>query len=278
MKNIGIKLAAVAFLIGVAGSPALAGKGGGAANIRDAIQTTSVDAIVAEIERAESLICSECVQLVVGLTDHNDYRVREVAAWWIAKRPGLKNQLAGQFKTELVNGASLQVRNAADFLGASSTFTALPQLRQAITRTDISVDAKLAIVRAAGRMANPGGNAVLVTAMADGSALVRTAGVKAWRDMRGQKDATPAIALLTDSDVAVRAEAATVVGGLRSTAGVAKLEQLVVSDPSQLVRKNAAWALGKIGSQSSRTVLAVASNDQSQYVRMTARAALASIR
>ena len=53
MKNIGIKLAAVAFLIGVAGSPALAGKGGGARNIRDAIQTTSVDAIIAEVERAE---------------------------------------------------------------------------------------------------------------------------------------------------------------------------------------------------------------------------------
>lgn len=278
MKNIGIKFAAVAFVIGAAVSPAFAGKGGSADAIRDAIRTTSADAIIAEIERAESLICSDCVTLVTALTDHNDYRVREVAAWWIAKRPGLKNQLVPGFKTDLVSGDSLHVRNAADFLGASSTFTALPELRTAIKRSSLTVDAKLSIVRATHLLANPGGNEVLTTAMADTNPSVRLAAAKAWRDIRGQKDATPVMGLLTDGDAGVRAEAASVIGGLRFAAAKTVLEQLVVNDASQLVRKNAAWALGKIGSQTSRASLTIASNDKSNYVRMTARAALSSLK
>jgi HEAT repeat protein len=278
MKNIGIKFAAVAFVIGAAVSPAFAGKGGSADLIRDAIRTTSADAIIAEVERAESLICSECVTLVTALTDHNDLRVREVAAWWIAKRPGLKNQLVPGFKADLVNGDSLHVRNAADFLGRSSTFTALPELRTAIKRTGLTVDAKLAIVRATLHLANLGGNEVLTTAMADTNPSVRIAAAKAWRDIRGQQDATPVMGLLTDGDAGVRAEAASVLGGMRFAAAKTVLEQLVVNDASQLVRKNAAWALGKIGSQTSRASLTIASNDKSQYVRMTARAALSSLK
>ena len=63
MKNIGTKLATVAFLVGMT-SPAFAGKGGSAAAIRDAINSRSQDAIIAEVERAESLMCGDCVTLV----------------------------------------------------------------------------------------------------------------------------------------------------------------------------------------------------------------------
>src|ERR1044072_4395671 len=100
MKNIVTKLAAVAFLVGMT-SPALAGKGGSAAAIRDAINSHSQDAIIAEGERAESLMCGDCVPLVAGLTDDNRLAVREVAAWWIAKRPTLKAQFATSFKADL---------------------------------------------------------------------------------------------------------------------------------------------------------------------------------
>jgi hypothetical protein len=278
MKNLKLKLAAVAFLIGAAVSPALAGKGGSAAKIHDAIASHSQDAIIAEIERAESLVCGDCTTMIVALTDHDNYKVREVAAWWIAKRPSLAGQLATQFKGELVTGTSREVRNAADFLGASTTFTSLPQLRASIKRTDIDSEAKLAIVRAVDALGNLGGNEVLTTAMADADSNVRWAAAKAWRDIRGQKDAAPVAGLLSDRDARVRAEAATVLGGLRHAASASVLETLVTTDASPLVRKNAAWALGKIGASSSRTALAVASNDASNFVRLTARAALASIR
>lgn len=278
MKNLKLKLAAVAFLIGAAVSPSFAGKGGSAGLIRDAIRSTSTDAIIAEVEKAESLVCGECSTMIIGLTDHDDYRVREVAAWWIAKRPSISNQLGTTFKQDLVVGTPLQVRNAADFLGASSTFTSLPQLRQSIKRSDLTVDAKLAIINAVDKLGNLGGNEVLTHAMTDADATVRWNAAKAWRDIRGQKDATPVATLLRDPDARVRAEAATVVGGFRTQSATGVLENLVVTDPNPMVRKNAAWALGRIGASSSRAALTTASNDASSFVRLTAKAALATVR
>ena len=76
----------------------------------------------------------------------------------------------------------------------------------------------------------------------------------------------------------VRAEAATVVGGMKAAAGVAALEQLVVKDPDPFVRRNAAWALGQLGASSSKAALTTASTDKSGVVRGVARAALASIK
>ncbi|MBS1118740.1 MAG: lyase domain protein repeat-containing protein [Deltaproteobacteria bacterium] len=277
MKNIGLKFATMAFLISAAASPSLAGKGGSAGSIRQAVASHSADAIIAEVERTEGLGCEECIQLVTQLTEDSRFSVREVAAWWFAKRPTLQKMMAEQFEPELVSGSSIQVRNAADFLGSSSTFTALPRMRQAILRTDLDADAKLALVRAVDHLGNLGGNPVLTTAMADASALVRAAAVKAWRDVRGQANAAPVVALLNDGDANVRAEAATVVGAMTETGARAALENLAISDDSAIVRRNASWALGKLGSAASRVALTQASHDPSGLVRMTARAALAQL-
>src|SRR5688572_12092443 len=168
MKN--IKFAAVLVLGLLTASPAFAGKGGSAGLIRTAVQSGSVDAIVAEIERAESLMCEPCVGVVTNLLEDDRYAVREVAAWWFAKRPALKDMLATQMLAELDTGGTIAVRNAADFLGRTMTYTSLPALRIAITRTDLGSEAKLAMVRAVKYMGNQGGNAVLMTAMTDGDA------------------------------------------------------------------------------------------------------------
>lgn len=276
MKNIGKKIAAVAFVL-LTVSPAVAGKGGSADRIRDAVNSTSVDAITAEIERAESLMCTECVSIVTNLLEDNRYAVREVAAWWFAKRPALKDMMVPGFLADLENGNTIAVRNAADFLGRTMTYTSLPALRAAITR-DVGAEAKVAMVRAVKYMGHKSGNPVLVSAMADQSADVRAAAVTAYRDIRGQKDATPILGMLNDSAATVRAEAATVAGGMNATAAVAALESLVVNDADPFVRRNAAWALGKLGSASSRTALTTASGDKSGVVRGVAKAALASLK
>ena len=270
-----IKIAAVAMLVA---SPAFAGKGGSASKIQSAIKSGSVDAIIAEVERAEGLACGECVQLVTNLTEDSRYEVREVAAWWFAKRPAMAKMLAEGFVQDLGNGSSIAVRNAADFLGATITFTSLPSLRSAITRTDLDSEAKLALVRAVKTLAHKDGNFVLLTAMGDADAHVRAAAVNAWREMRGQTSAFPVVALLSDSDATVRAEAATIVGAMVDQMGRAQLEQLLATDKDAIVRRNAAWALGKLGSISSRDVLYAATNDSSGLVRMTAKAALATLR
>lgn len=278
ITRIGSKLAAVALVLVAATAPAVAGKGGGATNIQRAVASGSVDAIVAEVERAEALNCDACVQLVTGLTAHSRYEVREVAAWWFAKRPALAKALAEGFVADLASRDSIEVRNAADFLGATITYRALPALRAAIQRTDLAGDARIALVRAVKTMAHIDGNPVLVAAMRDGDAGVRAAAVAAWREIRGQQGAAPAVALLTDDSAKVRAEAAAVVGGMREVSARAALETLLASDPDAFVRRNAAWALGRLGQAASRDVLVRASADPSGLVRMTAKAAVASLR
>jgi HEAT repeat protein len=277
MNNIGKKLAAVAFTL-FAAAPAFAGKGGSAGKIAAAVNSGSVDAIVAEVERAEALMCPDCMSTMLALLEDNRFAVREVAAWWFAKRPGAKQQLATQFKAELVNADSISVRNAADFLGRVHQFDALPQLRTAIARTDISAEAKLAIVRAVGYMAHIDGNSVLLTAMNDSDATVRAAAVTAWREILGQLDVKPLVAKLGDADARVRAAAATVVGVYGEPSARTMLEQLVTTDADPFVRRNAAWALGRIGSIESAQALRAATNDSSGIVRGFASAALASLK
>ena len=65
---------------------------------------------------------------------------------------------------------------------------------------------------------------------------------------------------------------------MRTVSAAASLEALVVGDGDAIVRRNAAWALGRIGSSSSRAALTAASQDKSSLVRLTARAALAQLR
>ncbi|MDB4955019.1 MAG: lyase domain protein repeat-containing protein [Myxococcales bacterium] len=280
MKNIN-KFAAVAFAfvasITASVTPALAGKDGSNAKIVSAVRSGSVDAIVAEVERAEALMCEECIQTITNLTEDNRFAVREVAAWWFAKRPQMRELMASQMIDDLGTGDSFHVRNAADFLGGVREYTALPALRTTITRSGLSSEAKLAIVRAVGFMAHLSGNSILQTAMGDADATVRAAAIVAWRDVLGQMSVTPIESRLGDSDAGVRAEAATVLGAYGDANVAATLEQLVVSDPDAFVRRNAAWALGKIGQASSRDALTKASEDKSGLVKLVAKAALSSL-
>ena len=276
MTNIKMKLAAV--VVALASVPAYAGKGGSAPLIQQAIASNSKDAIVAEVERTEGLICDQCVTLITGLTMDDRPAVREVAAWWFAKRIGLKNQMVTVMKQDLASGDSTAVRNAADFLGAVVQFDALPDLRAAIGRAGLTSEAKLAIVHAVGYMAHLSGNDILVTAMSDQDASVRLAAINAWRDVLGQVSVTPVESKLTDADAKVRAAAATVIGAYGDRNAVTTLEQLVINDTDPFVRRNAAWALGQIGSRDAAGALSTASNDKSGLVRLVAKASLAQLK
>jgi HEAT repeat protein len=274
MKNIGTQLAAVAVAFVTMATPALAGKGGSNADIQAAVSSGSVDSIIAAVERAESLSCEACVDTVLALTQDNRYKVREVAAWWFARRTSA-GTLAQQFVGELQSSDSTQVRNAADFLGAATRYEALPALAAAYARGGLNVDARYAIVRAVGVLAHASGNAILAAGMKDADASVRALAVTAWRDVRGQTNAAPVEPLLGDSDAGVRAAAATVLGAYKDATVLGALEQLVVGDASPQVRRNAAWALGQIGSADATAALTQAAQDKSGLVRGVAKASLA---
>lgn len=256
---------------------AFAGKGGSAGQIKSAVASGSVDAIIAEIERAEALVCPECVDVMTNLLDHPRYEVREAAGWWFAKRPALKAAMVEQMVNDLGVGTGVSVRNAADFLGAVRAADRLPALGAAYDR-GVSAEARLAIVRAAGAIASSNGNALLQKGLADADGAVRLMAVTSWRDMRGQSGALPLVPLLSDRDAAVRAEAAASIGGLREQSGRAMLETLVTTDPDAVVRRNAAWALGELGGSQSAAALDAASKDASPLVRGVARAARRALR
>jgi HEAT repeat protein len=277
MKNIGKQLAAVAFTL-CAAVPSYAGRGGSNASIVAAVQSGSQGSILAEVERTEELICPECVPTITALMADSRYPVREVAAWWIAKRPGLLNQMTTQMIGNLASGNSTSVRNAADFLGATVQFQSLPALRSAFANSSLSLDAKLAIVRAVGRMAHVSGNVILVAAISDSYADVRAAAVDAWRNVVNQTTAAPFVSLLNDPDAHVRAETAALMGGFAQREANAALQQIVVNDPDATVRRNAAWALGKIGSETSYAALTTATHDPSGLVSGVAKAALTTLR
>jgi HEAT repeat protein len=277
MSNWKKQFAAVAFTVLALGSVAHAGRGGSAARIRAAVQSTSVDAIIAEVERAEHLVCQDCQDIMTNLLDHSRYEVREVAAWWFAKRPSVNRVFTEQMTNDLAGTDSISVRNAADYLGTVKAKTAIPALLAAMS-SGVDADARLHVVRAAGRIGDRAGNPVLVAGMADTDMLVRREAVDRYRDMRGQTDATPLFGLLADSDATVRAHAATSIGGLKGAGARATLETMATSDADASVRRNAVWALGEIGDEASREVLRAAQNDPSGLVRRVATGALDKLR
>jgi HEAT repeat protein len=271
------KLAAVAVAL-LTASTANAGKGGSAQSIRTAVASGSQDSIIAEVERTEGLMCAECIDTVTALTEDNRYPVREVAAWWFAKRPQLAALMAAQMEDDLKLD-SIHVRNAADFLGAIKEYKALPQLRAAMLNGSLDADAKLALVRAAGFMAHVSGNPILEAGMTDTDPGVRMAAIDAWRDVLHQNGNIGVVeARLADSDSQVRAHAATVVGAKHDMNARTTLEQLVVNDADPYVRRNAAYALGKLGSKDSAAALTIASGDASGLVKNVAKAALAALK
>jgi HEAT repeat protein len=255
-----------------------AGRGGSAARIRNAEQSGSVDAILAEVERTERLVCGGCIDVVMDLLDHDRYEVREVAAWWFAKRPALADQIKARSYDDLRGSDGRLVRNAADFLGNQRGHDSVAALAAAATRPDLSPEARRSVVRALGTIAHSSANPALTAAMADSDAGVRAAALDGWLRILGQRGAAPAVALVTDGDAGVRARAAAVIGNLREAGGRAALESVVATDSDPVVRRNAAWALGRIGNAGSRSVLDAASRDSSPLVRATAKAALRGLR
>jgi HEAT repeat protein len=270
-----------AILMVLLSSTAFAGRGGSTALIESAVASGSVDAIVAELERAEYLACLSCIAPVRALVDHPSPRVRDAAGWWLTKR-GVRTEVIDDMKARLAAQDPIAARNAADVLAGMRELSSLAALG-AYAGKPLDEDSGRAAVRAIGIIGHPAGLAALKTAMASTLPGVRAAAAAALRDLRapvGQKvvsDASPLVPLFSDGDVSVRLQAAYTAGYLGDKAAVTPLAQLV-ADPVAQVRKAAAWALGEIGDASARASLTTAANDADALVRSVANAALGRLR
>jgi HEAT repeat protein len=256
---------------------ARAGRGSSDDAIAQAIASNNADVIGFELERSEMLPCSKCVGMVMGLVDHPEYRVREVAGWWIARRPFLQAAVMSQSILRLQPGAdAVSARNAADVLGAFHSPIPVAELTAALDRS-FPDETKAAVVHALGAISDPSGTAGVLKGLASDGPMTRAAAVQAYLDLRGARDGMPVVPLLDDPDAVVRARAVAVVGTFSAAASDArtKLETLVGSDADSMVRRNAAWALGRVGNLASANALrAAAAADPVSYVRSVAQAAL----
>jgi HEAT repeat protein len=264
--------------------PALAGRGSNSTEIKRAIASGSVDAISAELERAERLVCSVCVTMVRPLVDNADPRLRRVAVWWLA-RHGLRTDLFVEAANRLGQPDSRLAQYGADVLGSLRNQRAIAPLGAALNNPVFDPEARVAMAEALARIGEPSAVPALVQATRAQEAPVRAAAIAALRDLRGTPDPAPALALLADPSEDVRAQAIYTVGATRSAALgsarahdiVAKLGELCEYDGSAVVRRKAVWALGEIHAPASlarRPLLLAANYDKDASVRTLAQAAL----
>jgi HEAT repeat protein len=271
-------IASLSLLSAVALLPAVAraGHNGSPALIRSAIDANSIDAIQAELERSEFLVCAACTDMVLPLIDHADYRVRKAAAWWLVRR-ATGRQVFVSMLTRLSQPDSLKAANAADVLGEFHAVGAVPALSAALSNPIFDAAARAAMARALGSIGRPEAAPALVSALGAAEPPVKMAALSALQAIGAFKDASPAEPLLSDADAGVRGQAAQTFGVVRSQAGVASLLRVLASDPSPDVRKKAAWALGEIGapaSLASAGLQQAATSDQSPVVRSLAEVAI----
>jgi len=273
-----MKLAVVTFLgisLAAAGT-AVAGRGASPQSVQRAIASGSPDAIKAELERAEHLVCVSCVDMVMPLLDNNNQGIREVAAWWIARR-GVARNVRVTMLNRLGQPDSVAARNAADVLGEFHYVSSIPALSAALSNPLFTSEARAHVAAALGRINRPAVVAPLTTALAVNDGVVQVASMKALQSIAGLRDGAAVSPLLGNADTGVRAEAATTLGMFHDANATSALVTALQNDESPIVRKRAAWALGEIRANSTLAGPALqnaAANDASPFVRSLATAAL----
>ena len=279
-KDKTMKLAVVAFLgisLAAAGT-AVAGRGSSPQAVQRAIASGSPDAIKSELERAEHLVCVSCVDMVMPLLDNNNQGIRQVAAWWIARR-GVARNVRVEMLNRLGQPDSVAARNAADVLGELHYVSSVPALSAALSNPLFSSEARAHMAAALGRISRPEVVAPLTTALGTNDGVVQVAAMQALQSIAGLRDGSAVVPLLGngDADANVRAEAATTLGMFHDASAASALVTALQSDASPIVRKRAAWALGEIHANTAVAGPALqnaAANDASPFVRSLAAAAL----
>jgi len=272
-----MKLAVVTFLgisLAAAGT-AVAGRGSSPIAVQRAIASGSSDAIKSELERAEHLVCVSCVDMVRPLIDNQDQGIRQVAAWWLARR-GVARTIRVEMLNRLAQPDSTLARNAADVLGEFHYVSSIPALGAALSNPVFSSEARAHMAKALGRISRPAVVAPLTAVLAGTDGVVKVAAMQALQSIAGLRDGSAVSPLLGDSDVGVRAEAATTLGMFHDANGAAALVNALQNDASPVVRKRAAWALGEIHANTAVAGPALqnaAANDASPLVRSLAAAA-----
>jgi HEAT repeat protein len=269
-------------------SPAFAGFGSSSVAIKAAVQSGSVDAIVAELEKAEELPSRGAIDVVLPLVDHDSWRVRDAAGWWLTRR-GVRTQVIANMTARLQGADPIAARNAGDVLAAMRDFSTVPAL-SAFLGKPLDEDSGIAVAKALGAIGHPTAVTALSSALGSPLAGVRAQSAASLREVRAPRGAKVAastavvLPLVGDADANVRRQAIMTIGFIAQSGGdaagaVTALSSAATGDPAATVRKAAAWALGELKDGTARAALQqVQANDTDGLVRSIASAALANLR
>jgi HEAT repeat protein len=239
--------------------------------IKEAAQRGAPTAVWEVLEHAEVVECLDCISYVEPLLFDKDARVREIAAWWMRRRTFGYAEVAVRVRDTLTKDADPARRSyAASALGEFMDPGGTALLVTAVS--DSSPLVRAAAVAALQRLNDPAGGPVISKALADGDVTVRRVALEASIRTAGFAD-TPAVAnLLSDVDGVVRAKAADALGVFRAKASTPGLLALAKTDKNEDVRIAAVNAIGEIGDGASRAALDdIALKDMSSRVRDAAR-------
>jgi hypothetical protein len=230
------------------------------------------------LEHGEKVECLDCIPLVAPLLyDATSAKTREIAAWWLRRRP------FGVFQAGLVYDQTLNTlatdsdplrrSYAAAALGEFLAAPGVPACAQALTH-DGDARVRAAAASALGRL-NDDGAGALSTGMRDNDPSVKLAALGSAGLINSFSGIASVAGLTTDSTVEVRRRAIEVLDGLNAKDTVAAVAAAAQKDADAGVRAEACHALGTFGDASVRSILQnLSQNDSDQFVRDQALIAL----
>lgn len=234
-------------------------------------------AIWETLEHAERVECLNCISAVEPLLYDAEPRTREIAAWWLRRRPfGVFGPGETYERTLGVLKGDSDANRRANAAYALGEFLAAPGIEAcaAAVTGDREPTVRAAAAFALGRL-NDDGQGALSRAMADTDARVKVAAITAAGRVNTFKDADAVVRAAGDGDAVVRRRAAELLDHLHAKQAVTALIAMAKGDADRDARLAACHALGTLGDASARPTLeSVLANDPDGLVRDQARIAL----
>jgi HEAT repeat protein len=229
-----------------------------------AIESSSPERLFTLLEYGERVECHTCVPLLQRqLLENDDARVREIAAWWLRRRPFGFAAVFREIRTVLATDIDpVRRARAAEAIGEFMDPHGVAHLRQALSE-DADARVREAAVTGLGRINSPAAIGGIVQAFTDADPSVREAAVGQVLYVNFFREHDALMGLLADDAASVRRRAALALGTFRVADAVPALTAMLSGDSDVMVRQAAAWALGRIGGGEARASLSAQRDSES---------------
>lgn len=209
------------------------------------------------LEYGERLECHECVPVLQArmLDPREPAGVREMAAWWLRRRPFGFGAVMAETRAVLASDPDPARRAvAAEAIGEFMDPHGVAHLGRALAE-DGDVQVRVAAVRGLARINAAASLTHLSAALRDSSTEVQEAALQVVLRVNFFRDQDALLPLLASDTGSIRRRAALVIGAMDVEAAVPALAAMVTGDTDDMVRQAAAWALGRIGTAEARAAL-----------------------